>query len=511
MSGERTDGTGIPSIGRLLIDRAASDGGRAYLEDARSDRTLTYAQAMEAASGFAAGAGLDEPTTVFLREPDPLTFAVAHLGVIAAGHRCVPLDPALAPADVARLAELVASGSSRESEPVIVTADAAFAAAAGVRRIDPPELGATRSAAMPLAGGGAASRAAASVFRDGGSAMLFTSGSTGTPKGVELRADQLAFVGAAVAEHLGLTSEDRGYNPLPLFHINAEVVGLLATLVAGSTLVLDQRFHRTGFWPLMSDRRITWINAVPAILAVLATERIEAPRGLRLIRTASAPLPGPVAEAFTGIPLVVSYGMTEASSQITATPVDAPRPGTVGVPVGTEVQVRGAAGSPVGQDEIGELWIRGAGVVDSYFGAAAADRFDADGWLRTGDLGSVDADGYVTLAGRVDDVINRGGEKVYPLEVEEALLEDPAVREVVVVGAPDDVLGAVPVAFVIPAEVARSDEEDRTLVERLTALAAQRLPRFKRPRTITVVDDVPRAPTGKVQRVRLRGTLTPDR
>lgn len=497
MSGERTDGAGIPSIGRLLIDRAASDGDRVYLEDARSDRSLTFTQVACAASAFASRSGLDAHTTVFVREPDPLTFAVAHLWVIASGHRSVPLDPALAPADVARLAGLIASDGD---ESAIVTADASFANAAGVRRIDPPQLD----------GQLASGAGAASVFRDGGSAMLFTSGSTGTPKGVELRAEQLAFVGAAVAAHLGLTAEDRGYNPLPLFHINAEVVGLLSALVAGSTLVLDERFHRTGFWRLMSDRRITWINAVPAILAVLATEAIEPPAGLRLIRTASAPLPGPVAEAFAGIPLVVSYGMTEASSQITATPVDAPRAGTVGVPVGTQVQVRVGAGLAE-PGEVGELWIRGAGVVSSYFAGAAADRFDADGWLRTGDLGSVDADGYVTLAGRVDDVINRGGEKVYPLEVEEALLEDQAVREVVVVGAPDDVLGSVPVAFVIPAEPVRSDEGDRTLVQRLTALAEERLPRFKRPRTITVVDDVPRAPTGKVQRVRLRGTLTPDR
>lgn len=497
MSGERTDGAGIPSIGRLLIDRAASDGDRVYLEDARSDRSLTFTQVACAASAFASRSGLDAHTTVFVREPDPLTFAVAHLGVIASGHRSVPLDPALAPADVARLAGLIASDGD---ESAIVTADASFANAVGVRRIDPPQLD----------GQLASGAGAASVFRDGGSAMLFTSGSTGTPKGVELRAEQLAFVGAAVAAHLGLTAEDRGYNPLPLFHINAEVVGLLSALVAGSTLVLDERFHRTGFWRLMSDRRITWINAVPAILAVLATEAIEPPAGLRLIRTASAPLPGPVAEAFAGIPLVVSYGMTEASSQITATPVDAPRAGTVGVPVGTQVQVRVGAGLAE-PGEVGELWIRGAGVVSSYFAGAAADRFDADGWLRTGDLGSVDADGYVTLAGRVDDVINRGGEKVYPLEVEEALLEDQAVREVVVVGAPDDVLGAVPVAFVIPAEPVRSDEGDRTLVQRLTTLAEERLPRFKRPRTITVVDDVPRAPTGKVQRVRLRGTLTPDR
>lgn len=456
---------------------------------------LTYRKALAAVTAFAASAGWVERTTVFIDEPDPLTFAVTHLGVIATGHRSVPVDPALGADHIARLAGLV------DGPTALVTADVGRAEEAGLAWVASPRLDEagsedeTDANAVPQA----------SVLRDDGSAMLFTSGSTGTPKGVELTADRLVFVGRAVASHLGLTAADRGYNPLPLFHINAEVVGLLATLAAGSTLVLDARFHRTGFWPLMAARDITWINAVPAILAVLATEELSPPARLRLIRTASAPLPGPVAETFAGIPLVVSYGMTEAASQITATPVDAPRTGTVGVPVGTEVQVRGDRELSAG--EVGELWIRGRGVVGSYFRGAAADRFDAEGWLRTGDLGSVDADGYVTLAGRVDDVINRGGEKVYPLEVEEVLLTDPAVREVVVVGAPDSVLGAVPVAFVIPATTGRSVQGDRTLVERLTRLAEERLPRAKRPRTITVVDDVPRAATGKVQRVRLRRAL----
>ena len=501
MTRETTDGVenaasrpdtaeGSPTIGELLSRRAAEDGQHSYLEDARSQRGLSYAQALNAVSSFLDDAALPLRTTVFIDEPDPLTFAVAHLAAIAAGHRSVPLDPALTADDIARLARLV------EGPKVLVTAADARAAAAGVDRIAPPSIETAVTAAPHRT----------PAFRHNGSAMLFTSGSTGTPKGVELGADQLLFVGEAVAGHLGLTAADRGYNSLPLFHINAEVVGLLSTLAAGSTLVLDRRFHRTGFWPLMAERDISWINAVPAILAVLATEPILAPPRLRLIRTASAPLPGPVADAFDGIPLVVSYGMTEASSQITATPVDAPRHGTVGVPVGTEVQVR-ESGTPAPTGTVGELWIRGRGVVTTYFGGAAADRFDEEGWLRTGDLGSLDDDGYVTLAGRVDDVINRGGEKVYPLEVEEVLLADPAVREVVVVGAPDDVLGSVPVAFVIPAEAAHSDEQDQTLVQRLTALAEDRLPRFKRPRTITVVDDVPRAATGKVQRVRLRSEI----
>ncbi len=142
--------------------------------------------------------------------------------------------------------------------------------------------------------------------------------------------------------------------------------------------------------------------------------------------------------------------MTEGASQITATPLDAPaRPGTVGVPVGSEVQVRDEDGTPLPADEVGALWVRGPGIVGRYLFGRAAERFDADGWLSTGDVGSVAADGWVSLAGRSDDVINRGGEKVYPAEVEDVLLGDPRVLEAVVVGRPDDVLGAVPVAYVI--------------------------------------------------------------
>jgi len=501
---QRNDETDFPAIGDLIVRRAAESGARHYLEDARSERVLTYAGLLTATADFLERARLTEPTTVFVQVADPLSFAIAHLALVAGGHRSVPMDPALGLPDIQRLALLV------DGPKALIADDGSRADAAGLRALAVPDVPVpdvpVPGVPVPDVPVADTTTSPPAPFRDGGSAMLFTSGSTGTPKGVELTADRLAFVGSAVAQHLALTADDRGYNSLPLFHINAEVVGLLATLTAGSTLVLDARFHRTGFWDLMAERDITWVNAVPAILAVLATEPIRPPAGLRLIRTASAPLPGPVADTFADIPLVVSYGMTEAASQITATPVDAPRPGTVGVPVGTEVQVRDG-GRIVPDGTVGELWIRGRGVVRSYFAGAAADRFDADGWLRTGDLGSRDADGYVTLAGRVDDVINRGGEKVYPLEVEEALLTDAAVREVVVVGAPDDVLGSVPVAFVIPAESIRSDADDRALVDRLVAVAAERLPRSKRPRTITVVDDVPRAATGKVQRVRLRAAV----
>ncbi|MCU1422337.1 MAG: hypothetical protein JWN36_1988, partial [Microbacteriaceae bacterium] len=221
----------------------------------------------------------------------------------------------------------------------------------------------------------------------------------------------------------------------------------------------------------------------------------------RFVRSASAPLPDAVREALGSVPLVVSWGMTEGASQITATPLDEPqRDGSVGPPVGCEVQARDADGTVLGPDAEGALWVRGPGIVKGYWAGRAADRFDADGWLSTGDMGTIEADGWVTLVGRSDDVINRGGEKVYPAEVEEVLLGDLRVQEAIVVGRRDPILHQVPVAYVIPVDGADADD----LVASLTARAEASLPRFKRPIEITVVDDVPRAPTGKIQRARVR-------
>ncbi|WP_416393389.1 MULTISPECIES: class I adenylate-forming enzyme family protein [unclassified Curtobacterium] len=485
-----------PDLRSTIRSRAEQDAERNYLEDARSDRVLTYRALDDAVSAWSStfdAIGVAPSGAVLVDLGDPLSFAVVHLAALATGRRAIPVDTGQPTTEPGRLADLIGGASivvtDRAVDATIPGApasgiDAATFLPAGVRDGDLPTV-------SPDAPGE-------------GSVVLFTSGSTGTPKGVELPESQLLFVARAVARHNRLTPEDRGFNSLPLFHVNAEVVGLLATLVAGATLVVDRRFRRTGFWELLAERRITWLNAVPAILAVLAkTGPLDFPAGLRFVRSASAPLPDPVRQALGDVPLVVSWGMTEGASQITATPLDAPaRVGTVGVPVGSEVQVRGEDGSVLPADEVGALWIRGAGIVHRYLFGRAAERFDADGWLSTGDVGSVSADGSVSLAGRSDDVINRGGEKVYPSEVEDVLLGDDRVLEAVVVGRPHDVLGAVPIAYVIPQpdEVVDAD----ALVADLTARAEARLTRFRRPVEIVVVPDLPRAPTGKVQRAKVR-------
>ncbi|MGL3199464.1 MULTISPECIES: AMP-binding protein [Curtobacterium] len=486
----------LPDLRALIARRAADDGDRPYLEDARSDRALTYADLDTAVSTWSStldAIGVPPSGAVLVDVGDPLAFAVVHLAAVASGRRAVPVDTGQPVGEAARLAALIGGAglvvSDRDEDSAVSGApssriDPATFLPAGVRDGDVPTD-------VPDAPGE-------------GSVVLFTSGSTGTPKGVELPESQLLVVARAVAEHNRLTPADRGFNSLPLFHVNAEVVGLLATLVAGGTLVLDRRFRRTGFWELLSERRVTWLNAVPAVLAVLAkTGPLDFPSTLRFVRSASAPLPDPVREALGDVPLVVSWGMTEGASQITATPLDSPaRPGSVGVPVGCEVQVRREDGTVAGADEVGALWVRGPGIVDHYLGGRAAERFDADHWLSTGDVGSVSSDGWVSLAGRSDDVINRGGEKVYPSEVEDVLLGDDRVLEAVVVGRPHEVLGAVPVAYVIVQPDTEVDAD--ALVTDLTARAEAELTRFRRPVEITVVPDLPRAPTGKIRRADVR-------
>ncbi|HLI25241.1 MAG TPA: AMP-binding protein, partial [Acidimicrobiales bacterium] len=332
---------------------------------------------------------------------------------------------------------------------------------------------------------------------------------------------QLLGTAMAVVDNLHLTADDTGYSPLPLWHINGLVVGVLSAAVAGSRLVVDRRFSRRAFWPVVDHEAVTWVNLVPAIITVLANSGGDpAPGGsghhgdagfaalgasrVRLARSASAPLAPAVRERFEnryGIPVVETYGMTEAASQITANPLGACRPGSVGLPAGLELRVVDRGGRPLPVGEAGGVQIRGPRVTSWYWdpGAGGSQRpaTGPGGWLNTGDVGWLDDDGYLFLVGREDDVINRGGEKVQPREVEDLLLADRRVMAAAVVGRPHPTMGEEPVAYVI----ASPDAGDPArLVADLEARAAQTLSRFKRPAEIIVAPTLPAGPTGKIRR-----------
>ena len=313
---------------------------------------------------------------------------------------------------------------------------------------------------------------------------------------------------SSVADWHRLDRADRGYCSLPLFHVNAEVVGLLATLRAGAYLAVDRKFSRRGFWDLISAERITWINAVPAIISILSADPPAAPPArLRFVRSASAPLPLAALERFersVGVPVIETYGMTEAASMITANPLDGPRkPGSAGRPAGAQVRIGLPGGRPTTCGGIGRVQIRGAGVITAYASGGRPGAIDDEGWLDTGDLGYLDAEGYLFLVGRSDDVINRGGEKIYPREIEEILLAQPGVRSAAVVGLADAVLGERPVAYVVPECGAVADE----VTEALRAACAQRLPRHKQPSEFWLVDEMPLGPTGKISRRLLKDSV----
>jgi oxalate---CoA ligase len=502
---DRQEGT-VPvtatSIGGWIDQAAARHGSAAYLEDARGTRLLTYAELRDAVLTWVRcldDAGIATGDRVAIRVSDPLEYATALVAIAGAGRVAVPLDPAAPATELARMLAV--------AQPRAVACDSPEGLPPGLTVLRPPQM--QRPQVRPdeqpdaTSGTSMASTSMASLSRAGG-IFLSTSGTTGTPKGIALREDQLCHVAAAVAGHHRLTPADRGYCCLPLFHVNAEVVGLLATLSAGACLVLDRRFSRAAFWQTICERRITWVNAVPAIITLLLLEPgTPRPHHVRFVRSASAPLPAAILQRFEegfGIPVIETYGMTEAASMITANPLDGPRKaGSVGLPVGTEIRIAPSPGrGPAAA--AGRVQIRGPGVIQEYAKGGRAGAIDPDGWLDTGDLGHLDKDGYLFLAGRSDDVINRGGEKIYPREIEDFLLAQHGVLSAAVIAVPDDVLGQRPVAYVVPARTWAGHDMEHALRGACDAA----LPRYKRPSKIALVETLPLGPTGKVARQRLR-------
>ncbi len=488
MSGDR-------SLRDLIARQSARFGDDPYLLRLRSAEVVSFAdleQGVGRWSWLLRERSLRRGDRVGLLISDPLLFAQAFLAIIACGLWVAPLDPTVNPinADVlnARLRRLgVHAVFSDADRPVAIT----------VNWYDARTVHSFGSAASGQDADGA------------GGVILASSGTTGTPKVMALPVAQLLHAASLIATHNQLTPTDRGLNPLPLWHINAEVVAVLASLVAGSSLVLDERFHRTNFWALADDYKVTWINAVPAIIARLSnvTDAETIAERIRFIRSASAPLSPAVFEQFqsaVAIPVVESYGMTEAASQISANPLDGPRkPGSAGLPIGVELRI-----VPLAQDDsesssppvaVGHVEIRGPSVITRYESVGYEERFSADGWLRTGDLGYLDDDGYLFLAGRSDDVINRGGEKIFPRELEDALSGVTSVRGVAVVALPDDVFGEVPTAYV---ELAEGCDQDAVLAQ-LRRVVTEGFPKTHWPVSFTVVAQLPAHATGKIQKHRL--------
>lgn len=347
--------------------------------------------------------------------------------------------------------------------------------------------------------------------------LLHTSGTTSRPKLVPLTHGNLCASGRHIAATTRLTPEDRCLCVMPLFHIHGLVGTLLSSVTAGASVACPPGFAAARFFEWLREFRPTWYSAVPTMHQAIL-ERLEAPGAgegelprvpLRFIRSSSAALPPPVMErleAAFGVPVIESYGMTEAAHQMASNrlPPGVRKPGSVGPAAGPEIAILDEQGRPVSQGERGEVCIRGSNVTPGYEGnpAANAAAFTTDGWFRTGDQGFLDAEGYLFLAGRLKEIVNRGGEKIGPREIDEALLQHPGVRQAVAFAVPHPTLGEdlAAVVVVIPGDHAPTEAE-------LRAFLRERLPAFKVPTRILPVDQIPKGPTGKVQRIGLHQRL----
>ena len=344
--------------------------------------------------------------------------------------------------------------------------------------------------------------------------VLHTSGTTDRPKIVPLSHANLCASARNIGATLRLTPDDRCLNVMPLFHIHGLVAAVLASLGAGASVHCTPGFNALKFFAWMQALRPTWYSAVPTMhQAILA----RAPRGdnsetirtvpLRFIRSSSSSLPPQVMaelESAFGAPVIESYGMTEAAHQMTSNPLPpAPRkPGTVGVAAGPEVAIMGTENDLLAAGEIGEIVIRGADVTAGYENnpQANAEAF-TEGWFRTGDQGRIDDEGYLTVTGRLKEIINRGGEKISPREVDEVLMDHPAVAQAVAFAMPHDTLGEEVAAAIVLREGMSVGERE------IREFAASRLAPFKLPRKMVILDDIPKGATGKVQRARLAEVL----
>jgi len=488
-----------------------------FIVEADIGTVMTYAAIASAVRRWRQALGA-APLVIALALPGGAPAAIAWLAALTGGHRLVLCSPEATADERRHLSEtqrpdvvVVARRTDTFGRP-----DARVFTAADLATLMSPGAPEAVSAAM-----------AATLAPRVGMARLTTSGTTGEPKGVWLTERQIAWAAEQVRRSHRLTSADRGLCVLPFFHINAPVVSLCATLLAGATVVIAPRFSVHHFWEWVAREDITWASLVPTIIAMLLSTEKPAflPGALRFVRTASAPLPIARQLAFErqfGVAVVETYGLSEAASQVAANPVPPGRRkvGSVGRPTGVELVIAapasegadgmagdagdaddgGYAPQPLAQGVEGEICVRGPGVISGYEGDVDATSF-AGGWFRTGDLGYLDADGYLFITGRLRDTINRGGEKVAPREIEEVLLAHPAIRDAAVLGAPDPLYGQRVVAFVVPADPWNARTEAA-----LRAYCAARLSAYKTPETFYVATALPRNANGKLSRRALQGS-----
>jgi len=488
-------------------DRAIGAPGRPWLTHAglrdQVRRTITALNRM--------GIGRNDRVAIVL--PNGPQMAAAFVA-IAAGATTAPLNPAYKTeefefylSDLNARALLILQGMESPSRAVAAARDIPIIelipspdGPAGSFTLQPPPS----LSGSPRHGGPAAAQDVALV--------LHTSGTTSRPKIVPLRHINITASAYHIGETLALAPDDVCLNIMPLFHIHGLIAATLSSLAAGAAVYCTPGFNAFRFFAWFAEARPSWYTAVPTMhqailnLAKRNEATINAGR-LRFIRSSSSSLPPQVMEMLEqtfGVPVIESYGMTEAAHQMASNPLPPSKryPGSVGIPAGPEIAIMDLDGNLLPPGELGEVVIRGRNVTHGYENNPEANAAAfTNGWFRTGDQGFLDDDSYLRLTGRLKELINRGGEKISPIEIDVVLMDHPAVAQCLTFAMPHESLGEEVAAAIVLCEGVTCTEYE------LRDFVGARLASFKVPRKIVFLEEIPKGATGKLQRIGLAGKL----
>ncbi len=492
------------SVAAILETRAAQTPDAPFLL-APDGETLTYGQVAhraQALAGWLAGQGIMPGDSVAWALPNGLPSALCLLGILRGGYLATAIN-LVAGRDI--IAYVLDHSDAKivfvnaETEPSV--REALAQSGAQLRVVD------VSTCPGPGPGSpGAATEPGSLPDASADGLLMYTSGTTGRPKGVTLTHGAMVAGGQYPTTAHELTPQDRALCVLPLYHINGLCVTIMGPLVSGGSVVLPPKFSVKQFWPIIRARACTWFSVVPTQISYLLHDEtpFEPIPSLRFGRSASAPLSPDVQTAFEtrfDVPIVETMGLTETAAQILSNPLPpgTRKIGSPGVAVGNAVMIADTTQRETPRGEEGEVLVRGANVMRCYRKNPEATReaLTPDGWLRTGDLGRMDADGYVTITGRLKELIIKGGENIAPREVDEALYTHADVIEAAAFACPCERYGQRIEAGVMLA--GDSTATEATLI----ALCIERIGAFKAPDRVHVLPELPKGPSGKIQRIKL--------
>ena len=501
------------SIPELLRRRVEATPDKPFLFSEVDKRQFTYQEfetAVRRTAQMLASHGVRTGDVVSLLLPNSVEYVIAYFACWQLGALAGPINSLLKAQEIAYVI------SNSEARALLVNSE--FLPLVETIRQDLPTLQAViqfDNEVEAASGESSDTELSTEIDQAHEAIIIYTSGTTGKPKGCLLTHGNVIANARQISSWLGFGETDRLLTMMPLFHMNAVSVTTMSALYAGGSTVVSQKFSASRFWQIISDYQITSFGSVATMLSMLLTTYPDGvPEGLkasqlRFAMCGSAPVPAEVLRRFEetfNCLVIEGYGLSESTCRSTFNPPDARRrPGSCGVPIGNEMRVVDEEDRDVPEGELGEIVLRGENILKGYYknDAANATAF-RNGWFHTGDIGYRDADGFYFIVDRKSDMIIRGGENIYPREIDEVLYQHPKIAAAAAVGVPDALYGEEVAAVVVLKQGVASSEPE--IIDHCKAHLAD----FKCPKRVHFVDDIPKGPTGKLLKRELAKMLAAD-